>query len=236
MLPGLLGKSTAQIKILKNNSSNDPLSLTELTVKKDSATRRNNLERSGTDRSMMTVLHSSASRKATLNKGMSGESKPIRDGVVANPSPLIPALKGESIATPKPLLKGATQPARIRMHTANTKANSVALASSLLSCYAKQRYEEEPSNLTSYIASPHLTDNKKFLFLYFIVPIFFATLKNSTAALALTAAQPSKEQSQPSLKALRSQSHRDKILNNQNKQLRSLIKLMLDTGSVVRSK
>jgi len=76
-------------------------------------------------------------------------------------------------------------------------------------------------------------DNKRFLFLYFIVPIFFATLKNSTAALALTAAQPSKEQSQPSLKALRS---RDKILNNQNKQLRSLIKLMLDTGSVVRSK
>lgn len=197
-LPGFLGlgKSTAQIKILKNNSSNDPLSLTELTVKKDSATRRNNLERSGTDRSMMTVLHSSASRKATLNKGMSGESKPIRDGVVANPSPLIPALKGESIATPKPLLKGATQPARIRMHTANTKANSVALASSLLSSYAKQRYEGEPSNLTSYIASPHLTDNKKFLFLYFIVPIFFATLKNSIAgvyssALHLRTAQPS---------------------------------------------
>ena len=50
-------------------------------------------------------------------------------------------------------------------------------------------------------------DSKRFLFLYFIVPIFFATLKNSTL----------------------------KNLNNQKKQLRSLIKLMLDSGSVLRN-
>jgi hypothetical protein len=56
------------------------------------------------------------------------------------------------------------------------------------------------------------SDNKRFLFLYFIVPIFLATLKSSTAA----------------------PESRQIALNYQTKQLRSLIKLMLASGSVLR--
>jgi hypothetical protein len=55
-----------------------------------------------------------------------------------------------------------------------------------------------------------LADNKRFLFLYFILPIFFSTLKNSNPIRA-------------------------KNLKNQIKQLHSLIKLMLDSGSAIPS-
>lgn len=63
------------------------------------------------------------------------------------------------------------------------------------------------------LAQERKSDNKRFLFLYFIIPIFFATLGFSTAA-------PNRRQI---------------ILKNQKKQLHSLIKLMLASGSVIRN-
>lgn len=56
-------------------------------------------------------------------------------------------------------------------------------------------------------------DNKRFLFLYFIVPIFFATLKINSGSATVRA----------------------KNLNNQIKQLRTLIKLMLNSRSSLRN-
>lgn len=56
-------------------------------------------------------------------------------------------------------------------------------------------------------------DNKRFLFLYFIIPIFFATLKNSSDSATVRA----------------------KNLNNQKKQLQTLIKLMLNSRSSLRN-
>ena len=150
-LPGFLGKSTAQIKILKNNSSNDPLSLTELTVKKK-----------------ITPSWSS-SNSAFLTRTLPLEKR-----------------------------DASTESSRITMYgqgqerIKKNKVNNVALAPSLLPL--RYRTEVESSNQTSYVDYPHLTDNTKFLFLYFIVPIFFATLKNSIAGVhssALRSAQPS---------------------------------------------
>lgn len=65
------------------------------------------------------------------------------------------------------------------------------------------------------------TDNKRFLFLYFILPIFFTTLKNIGGfADSTTTTNRAKKKL--------------KNLNNQKKQLRSLIKLMLNSGSGVQ--
>jgi hypothetical protein len=109
-------------------------------------------------------------------------------------------------------------------------------------------------------------DNKRFLFLYFIVPIFFATLKNSIAGArpsALRSVQPSLSEDevnvaaaalgtqhrsgnqvrlQSPLLSLRTQlllqqrqveKRTLKNLTNQRKQLRALIKLMLNSGSAL---
>ncbi len=56
-------------------------------------------------------------------------------------------------------------------HTDKSKANSVV-----------QIYSNN-SNFANYINSPYFTDDQRFLFLYFIIPIFFATLKNSIASV-----------------------------------------------------
>jgi len=77
---------------------------------------------------------------------------------------------------------------------------------------------------TSSIVS---ADNKRFLFLYFILPIFFTTLKNIAAAPRRGTTTIRSEESRAKTKL--------KNLNNQKKQLRSLIKLMLNSVLLLRS-
>lgn len=86
---------------------------------------------------------------------------------------------------------------------------------SLAQRQTKSKLQLLPSNLESKaLALSRNSDKKRFLFLYFIIPIFFATLRYKTVT-------PNRQQI---------------ILKNQKKQLHSLIKLMLSAGSVVRKK
>ena len=230
-LPGFLGKSTAQIKILKNNSSNDPLSPTELTVKKGSTTlirgmtSAHSAEESKPIRDGAVAPSQERVKKNKVDQRVAGNVSTIKQTAIA-PKPVTSRGEKKTLGTEalkrdnKPLLdkvakakatKAVSAPTLARPyqfqhtairsevlrrkgsgllsskvtvipHTAKSKANSVAQAPS------------ETFNHTSYVASPYLTDNKRFLFLYFIVPIFFATLKNSIAGVhssALRSAQPS---------------------------------------------
>lgn len=176
--PWVLKNSNAQIQILKNNSSysnnNDALSPNVLTGKEYPSILR------------------SAESSATLN-GISGFPavdgwispiiakrvvKPIK-GEVKEPAHKIvkKSLETGSVAkkenTPTIVKNGAKGPgirnSKVTLgplpHISKSKANSVVQALS-----SNQR-----------IAFSNLTDNNRFLFLYFIVPIFFATLKNIIA-------------------------------------------------------
>ena len=190
-LPGFLSKSTAQINILKNNNSNNPLNPTELILDTGfGAVIRENKT------SLVKVIKPKATKPVKVEHNSQVVSAPaLLRQYKPQHTPIRGDGKGSGINNSN--ITVVTVP-----HTAKSKSNSVALTL--------------PSNYTSYVAFSHLTDNKKFLFLYFIVPIFFATLKNSTSSSSLAQG-------------------RVQNLNNQIKQLRSLIKLMLDSGSSLRS-
>lgn len=97
-----------------------------------------------------------------------------------------------------------------------------------------------------------MADNNRFLFLYFIVPIFFEILKTSTVAVPLSAIRsdtdgeagqhsiPSGENGEKAkshdLLNKKVVMHAQKKLNNQIKQLRSLLKLMLVSGPALRKR
>ena len=183
MLPGLLGKSTAQIKILKNNSNNDPLSSTELTVKRSNATLIRSMtsahntyeaeskEKRDNKSSLVKVAKAKTTKEAAKAKH---NSQVVSAPTLAHQPLHIPGSRGG---------KGLgllSSKVTVVPHTTKSKTNSVALTSL------------ETSNYTNNFS--HLTDNKRFLFLYFIIPIFFATLKNSIAGVhssALRSALPS---------------------------------------------
>jgi len=150
--PGLLGKGTAQIKILKNNStwpnSNDSLN--------------------PTDRMISAHPQASKGGKSTITKTLPTLDSPI----------------------------------------------------STRECVAGK------------------SDNKKYLFLYFILPIFFSTLKNSTAAIQPSLPKGrvvpcSGKYNHALIKSNLLVERMHKKLNNQIKQLRLLIKLMLNSDSAL---
>lgn len=174
----VLKNSNAQIQILKNNSSysnnNDALSPNVLTGKE-----------------YPSILRPTES-SATLN-GISGlpvvdgwispiiakrVAKPIKGGVKEPAHKIVKksletVLGTRAVAkkenTPTIAIRNSKVNSKVTLgplpHISKSKANSVVQALS-----SNQR-----------IAFSNLTDNNKFLFLYFIVPIFFATLKNIIA-------------------------------------------------------
>jgi len=185
MLPGLLGKSTAQIKILKNNSNNDPLSSTELTVKRSNAT----LIRSMTSAHNTYEAESKEKRDNKLSLAKVAKAKTTKGAAKAKHNSQVvsaPTLAHQPLHIPGSrggkglgLLSSKVTVVPVP-HTIKSKTNGVALTSL------------KTSNYTNNFS--HLTDNKRFLFLYFIIPIFFATLKNSIAGVhssALRSALPS---------------------------------------------
>lgn len=100
---------------------------------------------------------------------------------------------------------------------------------SLISTSATQlrNFKRSERGLVATTSSIISADNKRFLFLYFILPIFFTTLKNIAVSTTTTTTRGSAEKSRAKAKL--------KNLNNQKKQLRSLIKLMLNSVLLLRS-
>jgi hypothetical protein len=244
---GFLSKSTAQIKILKNNSSNDPLSPTELTVKKGSATLLHS-----TDTNMISTHSAEKSKPIRVgNRAVVSSQERVKknkvDQIVASNVSIIKQFavaseKSSALAQSpvekktlgieaakwnnKPSLNKvakATKTAKAKHNSQVVSASALArptlsqhipVSSSLLQLLLLLPYESSKkglgvlnakiktiphtdkskansvvqissnnSNFANYINSPYFTDDQRFLFLYFIIPIFFATLKNSIAGV-----------------------------------------------------
>jgi len=140
----------------------------------------------------------------------------------------------------KPTLTKETKATKKAKAAHNSQAVKTKANSEALNLRSKPTTDYNVRNITL----SHLTDNKRFVFLYFIVPIFFATLKNSIAGArapqSFSAVPRSREvniaiQPLTSCAPVHAVSVKRKLknLSNQRKQLRALIKLMLNSGSAL---
>ena len=190
-VPEFFGIGSAQIKILKNSNNHDPLSPNGPSTVSSLATRA------------QTLLNNSASPKGERQLGSVNTANLSKDNIKSelllrssntNFNLFNPQIKKIAIKYLQPLKSVDVH--HIHSTGAGAISNQPVLHKDI---DPKQAYLEL-----------RLADNKRFLFLYFILPIFFGTLKNSNPIRA-------------------------KNLKNQIKQLHSLIKLMLDSGSSIHS-
>lgn len=242
-LPAFFGKSTAQIQNLKNsitpaaatqqqeqqhsNNNNDNLSHIELTGAAKLQEHNATLIEGWTPALRFSSL---MPRRSEAGQAVNNiQLRPLRSSVLKKNLGTVkldnkPTLTKETKATKK--AKAAHNSQAVK-----PKANSEAL---------NLRYKPTTDYNVRSITLSHLTDNKRFLFLYFIVPIFFATLKNSIEGarvhqsfsaekvnIAIQAITPRAPVHAVSVK------RKLKNLSNQRKQLRALIKLMLNSGSAL---
>jgi len=188
-VPEFFGLGSAQIKILKNSNNHDPLSPNSPSTIASLAPRAPTLFNNSTNERQLGSINT-----ANLSKGNIKLELLSHTAHNTKFNLFDPQIKKIAIKYLQPL-KSVDVP-HIHSNGAGATINQPVLHKDI---DPKQAYLEL-----------RLADNKRFLFLYFIVPIFFATLKNSNS--------------------IRAQN-----LNNQIKQLHSLIKLMLDSGSSIRS-
>ena len=183
-VPEFFGLSSAQIKILKNSNNLDPLSTNSTSTV------------SSLDTQAQTLLNNSATLNEERQLGSVNTANlfksNIKPGLLCNTNFNLfdPQIKKIAIKYLQPLNSVDVH----HIHSTDVDATNDQLV---------LHKDRDPKQ--AYLEL-RLADNKRFLFLYFILPIFFSTLKNSNPIRA-------------------------KNLKNQIKQLHSLIKLMLNSES-----
>jgi hypothetical protein len=267
--PGLFSneKGTAQIKILKNNSSNDPLSPTDQTVSE--AEHSTTLLRHLTTRATKLAQKKKVNLKRVVNS--KGNVFTINRSLSKFGTKVVKKSYKPSLTKLAKVKAAKAKKKKGYDYTAKSKNNSTAMG--LPPIHTNYEASEGAQvvgavgpvgNVGTVGAQAHLrlsfilraeqrmADNNRFLFLYFIVPIFFEILKTSTAAVPLSAIRsntagevglhntPSGENGEKAkshdLLNKKVVMHAQKKLNNQIKQLRSLLKLMLVSGPALRKR
>jgi len=260
-LPAFFGNSTAQIQNLKNSITPAATMVPQQGASANPAKLEQQHSNNNNDNlSPIELMGAKQEHNATLIEGWTPALRfstlmPRRRGsgcvaaaapgqavnnIQLRPDSVLKKTLGTVKMDNKPTLTKETKATKKAKAAHNSQAVKTKANSEALNLRSKPTTDYNVRNITL----SHLTDNKRFVFLYFIVPIFFATLKNSIAGArapqSFSAVPRSREvniaiQPLTSCAPVHAVSVKRKLknLSNQRKQLRALIKLMLNSGSAL---